>query len=157
MKKMKEMERNAELAERRRRKNNIIIKGMKVENGSERKEKMEKFLGEITKKKMELEEVQAIGRGEYKMTLVRFNRWEDKREKMAKRKEIGRVRKIFMDDDLTATERQIQKHLWSIVKGERERGKKATVGYQKIWIDNCERKWNESTEMLEDRGVFRKE
>lgn len=114
MKKMKEMERNAELAERRRRKNNIIIKGMKVENGSERKEKMEKFLGEITKKKIELEEVQAIGRGEYKMTLVRFNRWEDKREKMAKRKKIGRVRKIFMDDDLTATERQIQKHLWSI-------------------------------------------
>ncbi|XP_024875049.1 DNA ligase 1-like [Temnothorax curvispinosus] len=40
MKKMKEMERNSELAERRKRKNNIIIKGMKVENGGERKEKM---------------------------------------------------------------------------------------------------------------------
>ncbi|XP_024873766.1 golgin subfamily A member 6-like protein 22, partial [Temnothorax curvispinosus] len=52
MKKMKEMERNSELAERRRRKSNIIIKEMKVENGGDRKEKMEKFLEEkITEKK----------------------------------------------------------------------------------------------------------
>lgn len=53
---------------------------MKVENKGERKERMEKFLGEITKRKVEVEEVQVIGRGEYKMTRVRFNRWEDKRE-----------------------------------------------------------------------------
>ncbi|XP_011869086.1 PREDICTED: uncharacterized protein KIAA1211 homolog, partial [Vollenhovia emeryi] len=68
-KKMKEVERNSEIVERRRRRNNIIIKGMKAENGSEGKEKMKKFLEEeITKKKMEVEEVQTIGRGEYKMT-----------------------------------------------------------------------------------------
>ncbi|XP_024868404.1 golgin subfamily A member 6-like protein 2 [Temnothorax curvispinosus] len=61
MKKMKKMERNSELAERRRRKNNIIIKGMKVENGGKRKEKMEKFLEEkITKKKVKVDEVQDI-------------------------------------------------------------------------------------------------
>lgn len=59
---------------------------------------MEKFLEEITKKKVD--EVQIIGRGEYKISskLVRFNRWEDKREIMAKRKEIERARRIFMDD-----------------------------------------------------------
>ncbi|XP_011858801.1 PREDICTED: trichohyalin-like [Vollenhovia emeryi] len=153
-KKMKEMERNSEIVERRRRRNNIIIKGMKVENGSEGKEKMKKFLEEEITKKMEVEEVQTIGRGEYKMTLVRFNRWEDKKEIMVKRKEIGKARKIFIDDDLTAVERQIQKHLWSIVREEREKGKKATVGYQRIWIDNCEWKWR--TEKLE-RKAFQKE
>lgn len=46
---------------------------------------------------------------------------------MEKRREIDRTKKIFLDDDLTATERQIQKHLWSVVKGERERRKKVTV------------------------------
>lgn len=53
---------------------------MKVENKSERKERMEKFLGEISKRKVEVKEVQIIGREEYKMTRVRFNKWEDKRE-----------------------------------------------------------------------------
>lgn len=39
---------------------------------------------------------------------------------MEKRREIGRTKKIFLDDDLTATERQIQKHLWSGKRKERE-------------------------------------
>ncbi|XP_024881253.1 ABC transporter F family member 4-like [Temnothorax curvispinosus] len=61
------------------------------------------------------------------MTLVRFNRWEDKQEIMAKKKKIEKARKIFMDDDLTATERQIQKHLGAYEKGTQERKSRGRI------------------------------
>lgn len=47
---------------------------------------------------------------------------------MEKRREIDRTKKIFLDDDLTATERQIQKHLWSVV---REREEEESNGIKK--------------------------
>lgn len=76
---------------------------------------------------------------------------------MAKKKVLGRKSKIFIDNDLTVKERQIQKLLWNIVKKEREKGKRATIGYQKIWLDNCEMRWNESAGKLEERRNFRGE
>ncbi|TGZ50575.1 hypothetical protein DBV15_11466, partial [Temnothorax longispinosus] len=91
--------------------------------------------------------MKVIGRGEHKMTPVRFNRWEDKKEIMTKRKKIGKARKIFMDDDLTATERQIQKHLWSILKAREKKGRKQRGLRICFWnvaglINKCEEAWD---------------
>ncbi|XP_071639486.1 uncharacterized protein [Temnothorax longispinosus] len=137
LKKMKEIERKNELEERKKRRNNIIIKGAEIEDGGERREKIGKLLKKITKKEVEVDEVQIIGRRENKMTLVRMNRWEDKREIMINRKKMGIEKKIYIDDDMTVTERKIQGQLWSIVKEEREKGKRATLGYQKILLRPC--------------------
>lgn len=56
-KRMKEVERSLELAERRRRKNNIILKGVNLVNEEERKNEIEKLLEEIAKKEVEVEKI----------------------------------------------------------------------------------------------------
>ncbi|CAL1672746.1 unnamed protein product [Lasius platythorax] len=71
--KMKEVERSLELAERRRRKNNIILKGASLVNKGKRKNEIEKLLGEIAKRKVEVEEIKEIGHGEYQKILVKIN------------------------------------------------------------------------------------
>ncbi|TGZ50928.1 hypothetical protein DBV15_11860 [Temnothorax longispinosus] len=109
MKKMKEMERNSELAEKRRRKSNIIIKGIKVENGGDRKEKMEKFLEEkITKKKVEVDEVQHRNARKQRYFSDRVEKREDRE------KEIGRVREEREEKNKAEKGRGLRICFWNV-------------------------------------------
>ncbi|XP_071580447.1 uncharacterized protein [Temnothorax nylanderi] len=153
--KIKEIERNLEMAERRRRRNNIIVKEKKIGDDKERKEKIEKLIEEINKTKGVIDEVQEIGYGDMKMRMLRCKNWESKRDIMRKKKELGRKYECFLDDDLTKKERQLQKEIRKIAGEMRETGKRITVGYQKIWVDSKEWKWNESKGKLEERNDFR--
>lgn len=44
---------------------------------------------------------------------------------------------IWIEDDLTKEEREIQKQLREKAKKERTKGKKVKVGYMKIFIEDC--------------------
>ncbi|XP_077256518.1 uncharacterized protein LOC143894248 isoform X1 [Temnothorax americanus] len=156
MEKMKEMERNMEIAERRRRRNNIVVKGTAIGSEAGKKEKVEKMISEIKEMKITIEQVHEIGKGRNKMTVMKCKSWEDKREIMTKRKELGKKYKCYLDDDLTRLEGQIQKEIRRVAKEEREAGKKTTIGYQKMWVDNKKMKWNESKGKLEEESGFRK-
>ncbi|XP_024883033.1 vicilin-like seed storage protein At2g18540 [Temnothorax curvispinosus] len=122
----------------------------------ERKEKTEKLIEEINRSKMAVEEVQEIGHGEFKMKVLRCRNWDNKREIMMRKKELGKKYGCFLNDDLTKEEKQIQKELRKIARKKREAGKWVTVGYQKIWEDNKEWRWNENKEALEERDHFRR-
>ena len=52
---------------------------------------------------------------------------------------------IYIDDDLTKQEREIQRTLRMRAREEREKGNEARVGYQKLMINNNWVNWKELT------------
>jgi polysaccharide deacetylase 2 family uncharacterized protein YibQ len=63
---------------------------------------------------------------------VEMEEWSGK-EKVMKLKE-----KIFIDNDITKPEREIQKKLGTIAKEEKREGKEVKVGYRKITIEGVQ-------------------
>ena len=66
--------------------------------------------------------------------------WEKKREIMSRKKELRAG--IFIDDDLTRMEREMQTQLREKAKEEREKGNKVKVGYGKIMTEDSWYRWN---------------
>ena len=79
-----------------------------------------------------------------------------KRDIMKKKKELEKRYGSFLDDDLTKEERQIQAEIRKIAREKRDKGKRVTIGYQKMWEDNKEWRWNESKGRLEERNMFQR-
>ncbi|XP_024868964.1 caldesmon-like [Temnothorax curvispinosus] len=142
--KMKEIEKSVEMTERRRRKNNIIVKE-KLRNVKERKENFEKLMAELNTTEGSIEEIQEIGYGEYKIRLLKCKNWEVKRDIMKKKKELGRKYGSFLDDDLTKQERQIQTEIKKIADWRRG---KTFIGH------NEENENKECEEDEEDRDFW---
>lgn len=61
------------------------------------------------------------------IVIANLDSWEQKREVMSRKKELEKG--IWIEDDLTTQEREIQKTLRDIAKEEREKGNKARIGY----------------------------
>uniref|UniRef100_A0A6P7GQB1 Uncharacterized protein LOC114345469 n=1 Tax=Diabrotica virgifera virgifera TaxID=50390 RepID=A0A6P7GQB1_DIAVI len=57
--------------------------------------------------------------------------------------------RIYINDDLTKREREIQSKIRATAKEEKIKGKIAKVGYQKLILDNEVWKWNREREKLE--------
>ncbi|XP_076291000.1 uncharacterized protein LOC143214172 [Lasioglossum baleicum] len=135
-----------ERKEKQERKNNIIIRGEEIENRVETKQIVKDILEKMVEAEVEINEAAEIGRGK-RAILVKLGSWEEKRKVMdAKRKLKGR--KLYIDDDLTRKEREVQETLREKAREERENGNKTNVGYKKIWIGETVWIWNEQTGQL---------
>lgn len=85
------------------------------------------------------------------MVIASSKDWQQKREIMNKRKELEKD--IWIEDDLTRKEREIQKRLREKAKEEKERGNKVRIGifiYMKIQIGEETFRWNEREQKLEE-------
>ncbi|XP_046142174.1 golgin subfamily A member 6-like protein 6 [Osmia bicornis bicornis] len=149
--KLSELEKKWERKEREERRNNIIIRGMKVRK-EEMKEKAEEIV-RLTGVKDAIEEVKEVGsieRGkEVRMMLIKIKSSELKRRIMENKKALkGREERI--EDDLTWAQRKIQWTLRKIGREEREKGKYIWVDHGKIRIEGKWWKWDEEKGMLVD-------
>ena len=52
-------------------------------------------------------------------------------------------KRLFIDNDLTKKEREIQKNIKDIAKAEREQGAKVKIGYRKVKINDKTFIWKE--------------
>ncbi|KAH0814053.1 hypothetical protein GEV33_008739 [Tenebrio molitor] len=146
------LETKMENEERRRRKNNIVITGWRSEGSSKQqsREKVEKFIKENIGE-AKVKDCYNINKDQI---LVQMEEWSGK-EKVMKQK--GKLRgnrateKIFIDNDLTKKEREIQKKIRAIAREERRQGKDLKVGYMKITIEGVQMRWNEEKGRLEKR------
>lgn len=132
-----------------RRRNNIVIRG--INWGTERLEQeMEGFVKEDLKVKVAVKKASRLRtRGNESVVIVETENWEGKRE-IIHRKEFKRG--IFIEDNLTKKEREMQQKLRGIVKEEREKGvKDVRVGYKKIYLRERWHRWNEKEERLEEK------
>jgi len=106
--------------ERRERKNNLVIKGLKGRGKKNLIESAQKFLEEEFEVKGGVKEVQIAGREGREVIIIQMDNWERKKEIMRKKKKFG-SRKIYIDNDLTQEEREVQRKLRVVARGERER------------------------------------
>lgn len=123
--------------ERRKRKNRIIIKDLKIKERKDT-ETVGKFLESEFKAKEAVKEVIILGGGgAKKMALVEFKSWKEKQKLMVEEKRL-KGSNIYIEYDLSIEERVIQRKLRDFEKAEKEKGNRARVAYRKI---NIEGRW----------------
>lgn len=134
--------------EKKNRKNNVIIRGLKGEFRG-KKEEVEKFFKDNLEVDVKVESAIQVGK-DVKIIIAKINSWEEKQDIMKNKKKLGNT-KIYIDHDLTRTERVIQSRLVIRAKREREKGRVVKIGYKKIciegeWIAYSQINWSESNE-----------
>lgn len=126
-----------ELKERRRRKNNLVIRGVgaeRYESMHEVKQKMERKLGI----RMEIKRCREGREG----IVVEMGSVRNKIEVMRRKgglKETG----WWVDDDFTEREKRVQEWLRKIEEEETRNGLRVKIGYMKIRVEGIWYKWDE--------------
>lgn len=136
---LSEIEFKCEMEERRRRKNNILVRGIRTVGkgiNEEVESVIKKFLGiEIYIEKL------SIGGGGI---IVKLESFKNKLE-IIKRKGMLKGVNLWIEDDYTEREREreVQEWLDKIAKEERANGLETKVGYAKIKVDGDWYRWDE--------------
>lgn len=152
--KLSEMEYKMELRERKERRNNIIIKGVKLDEQNLKESALE-FLKDKMNVDIQAQRVFKLGGYDNNgMVLLELESREDKMQVM-KAKFHLKGSNIFVDDDLTPKEQEIQRNIRDIAKREEQKGQKVRVGYKKLEINGQWLKWNERKNVLEHGNFFR--
>lgn len=124
-----------EVAERKSKKWNIIIKKMNWEKKATEQE-VEKAIEEKLKFKVEIKKkVGEIKISEKKKWVTaELDSWEQNGEIIRRKKDLEKG--IIIEDDMTRKKREIQNRLKSLAKEERENGNKnVRIGYKKIYMN----------------------
>lgn len=138
--------------EKKERKNNVVINGVR-EDKLKTKMEVEEFLREELDVNVTILQTFKAGR-EKNVTVIKLASWEDKLQILKNKKKLGKKR-IFIDNDLSSEERDIQRKLIAIRNAEREKGKATRLGFLKICIDGNWLSWeNLRPAAAEDRENF---
>lgn len=144
---LKSLEGVEEGRRRKEKKNNIIIKGLDIEGKAE---EVENFIKTKLRVEVKVEYTQVINIGNgNKMIRVKLTDWDSKR-KIKENKKMLKGEKIYVDDDLTKVQREIQREIGKYASGQRELGKRVKIGYQKIYVDNELMVWKEDKGLVKD-------
>lgn len=148
--KIEEIENKLERYEKERRKNNIVVNGIKVDTDNEEvlKEGIVKFIKEEMKIDVKVKSMYKIGP---EACVVAINSWEEKLE-ILKNKYKLKGTKVYINNDLTKKERQIQIEISRTAKLENENGNRTRIGYQKLTINGKQWVWNKTEAKLETKN-----
>jgi len=127
------LKRKMEDRERRERKHNLVIKGLKGKGKKNLIQNAQKFLKEEFEVKEGMKEMQIAGGEGREVVIIRMDSWERKEEIMRRKKKLG-SRQIYIDNDLTQEKREVQRKLRVVARGERTKGRRTKVGYRRIEI-----------------------
>jgi len=147
------LKRKIEDRERRERKNNLVIKGLKGKGKKNLIENAQKFLKEEFEVREGVKEMQIAGGEGREVVIIRMDSWERKKEIMRKKKKLG-SRQIYIDNYLTQEEREMQRKLRVVARGERTKGRRTRVGYRRIEIKGQLYIWNEEENRIVKKRNF---
>lgn len=123
---------------RETRRNNINVSFRESEEN--KKESVLKKIEERCRQEIRRQTItKHVSRGEM---VLKFKNWTEKLEIMRKRKELKGTG-IWIKDDLSRREKEIQNWLRDVAENERRRGRQAEVKYMKIWMEDMWWRWNE--------------
>lgn len=147
---LKNMESKIEHLEKEKRKNNIIIIGIEMgKDNSPLNKHIEEFI--VKKLKIQINIISAgIINQQKNMIIATVATWEEKKEIMKNKAKLKEER-IYINNDLTIEERNIQKNLVRISKEQKELGKNVKIGYQKLIIEGKTYVWEDAK-----NGIFPK-
>ncbi|KAJ3662510.1 hypothetical protein Zmor_006855 [Zophobas morio] len=148
---LEKVKERVEKLDRDNRKNNIVVSGWKGEIGTDKPlaANMEKFLGRIVEGEVAVKNAYQLGP---KICLVELGKKEDKLKVMQNKKKLKNEGgdRIYINDDWTPEERDVNKKIREIAKEERNKGKQVKLGYSKLTIEGKTYRWNKHTETLEE-------
>ena len=139
------VEQKIELLEKDKKKNNIVISGLKIESTTNQnlKQKLNEFLRDHLQVTDKINNAQKINEHMYVAELNCF----DTKMKILKNKgkiDYLKENKIFINTDLTKKEIKIQSKIREIAKEERNKGNRIKIGYKKLTINGKEWKWDKN-------------
>jgi hypothetical protein len=146
-KRMKMIEEKMEQREKKERKNNVIITGIGAKSGNIERG-MEEWLGREIGVKVNVKEAFKINKD--KMMLAKIESWEQKKNILLNKSKLKEKEdeRMYIDDNLTKEEREIQKKLRELAREERNKRKRVKIGYRKIQINGEWFRWDEREEKL---------
>lgn len=145
-----EMKRREEERERREKKRNIVIWGTQGKEGEAKQIAVDVFKKiDIEYGEVGIREARFIGKRENRGLVVEIEKFEDKKKIMVGKNKL-RGSTFFLDDDMTKTEREMQKKIRDWAKVLRERGKRVNVGYGKGYVNGIEFRWNTERGRMEE-------
>lgn len=151
---IKRLEYDKERKEREEKRRNIVIKGASFENDN-LIDNIREFIKEKVKVEAKVNKAFNIRtRDNKKITIAQLESIEKKKEVMINKKNIGDER-VFIDDDLTWKEREIQSKIREIAKKKRQEGREVKVSYMKMIVDGKWLKWNENKNGFEESSERR--
>lgn len=145
-KRMEILESKIENNERKDRRNNIVIKGIEI-NGKTTNHDVQEFLKSKLNIEAEIEETKVISTCQKPFVIAKLKRSDDKL-KIMKEKKILRNTRIYIDEDRTQTELNIQAKMREIGNQEKQKGNEVKIGFKKIWINKELWIWNEKQQLL---------
>lgn len=137
--------------ERREKKTSIVIKEVDRERGNA-KEIVSKIVRELAGEELvkEIKEVYSIGKEKDKVILVKMSEYENKSKVMANRNKLKGTQ-IYLDDDLSKEEREVQRHVRIWADEERKKGRSVKIGRGKCSIGEDVYVWNEAEKQMVKR------
>ena len=138
--KIKLLEQNEEARKKAEKKCNIVINGInfKSENARELDEEINKFINTELKIKSDVSSSYKIAnKNVYIAKCFSFA----EKSSIMKNKYKLQGKKVFINNDYTKKEIEVQKKLKELAKEEQKKGKKTKIGYRKIQIDGKWKSW----------------
>lgn len=118
--------------ERRERRNNITLKGEDLPREGSRKRTIEHIMRHELQVEADVEDAYQIRREQRGgMLIAKLKSWQQKKEILAKKSKL-KDKKLYIDNDSTKKERDVQKEIAKIAKMKRERGDQVKIGYRKL-------------------------
>lgn len=137
--------------EEAKRENNIVVTGMEIitEENAVLKETVETLVRDVMGLEIKAKAAHKLGP---KICLVELNTKEDKLKVMKNKQKLKGLKdkKIFINNDLTPEERDIDRSIRKIAHEERSKGKNVWYGYHKITVDGKKYIWNRDKSALEE-------
>lgn len=148
------MNRKVEKLEEAKREKNIVVTGIeiKTDKKTELKESIENFLKDALAVEVTVKIAHKLGP---KSCLVELNTKEDKINVMKNKRKLKGIKgsKIFINNDLSPAERDIEKCIREIAREEKSKGKNVRYGYHKLTVDGKQYRWNRDKNAMDEIGA----
>ncbi|KAL3283727.1 hypothetical protein HHI36_024207 [Cryptolaemus montrouzieri] len=135
--------------ENEKRRNNLIVQGLTIK--SENQDELKTEIAETIEKHFGIE-VKITGASKLgpKTCLVELENAEVKKNNIMNKNKLGRLvgEKIYINDDLSKKDREIQGHIRGIASAEKKEGKNVKIGYRKLFIEGEKWVWNDNQTRL---------
>lgn len=149
--KIEELQGKIEALEKDKKKNNIIVSGISENAGDEDavKEEVAKVLKEELKIEANIKSTRRIATGKY---IIKMEKFTEKLEILRKKHRLKQAKNkiIYINDDLTKAEIEIQQKITEVAKKEKQNGKHVKMGFMKLYINGKEWKWDHKENKLKE-------
>lgn len=148
---LRKMSTRMEQLDKEKRANNIVIQG--IEMDAYKVEILKEAMARFIKDNLEIEvTVQSAHKIGSKTCLVKLDKFQDKLKVMQNKNKLkrGSAPNIYINNDLTKYEMEIQKIIKVRAREEKEKGRTAKIGYKKIEIEGKKWIWDETRNRLEE-------